>query len=92
MTFIAGSNISHVRTGIFFPLFYSCIICVYYAAIFVINCTGVWVCSVGGAMKNVQIKQKTPHCCADGRLTGIAYETVAAGSSIIYLHLTLGCK
>lgn len=43
-------------------------------------------------MKNVQIKRKAPHCLADGRLTGMVDESVAAASSIIYLHLMLGCK
>lgn len=51
-------------------------------ATFVINCMciHVGVCTrllrVEGAMKNVQIKRKAPHCLADGRLTGIVDETV----------------
>lgn len=67
-------------------------------AAFVINCMciHVGVCSrllrVERAMKNVRIKRKSPHCLADGRLTGIVDESVTAGSSIFYLHLLLECK
>lgn len=67
-------------------------------ATLVINCMCIHVgvrshlLRVERAMKNVQIRRKSPRCLADGRLTGIVDETVTAGSSIFYLHLLLECK